>query len=603
MYNYYVTQKNTYICSAVDEAVLYKSEETEENEGDKDEQLVWRALRAGLSVLVSGAAGSGKSHLLRRLVAKARAEKTGTSGNDKNDKNDNSPAIEFLVAAPTGIAAYNIGGETLHRHLSLGLAQGTVEELWQKIKSQPGRHIRARVFLSTRAVLVIDEISMVHPDFFEKLVRLRSLACDRPWQLLMFGDFLQLGPVFKQGEPRRFVFQTDAWRSLRLARVWLQRCFRQNQQEDAGAFLTLLNHLRTGQLNEADRKLLHTRQEQKQPQSKSQQQQQQQSQSQATQQQSKRAKRADAKAEGEGEAEGEHAVGPEVFEDVNDVDGLNDVPDVDVLNDVDDVDLEPLDVFPLRQAVDMRNEERLAALSTYKWPFEPIVRVCLHSSLPLHTALDVRERTEATAIAEDEKQMLERFPLGKITLAVGAQVMLRVNLSISRGLCNGAMGLIKHIAPDHLIVRFPNLPLETQEHRIQRHCFRSVVGKTAEITLMQFPVILAWASTIHKVQGLTLDSVRVDARRCFEAGQFYVAMARVRRLQDVTLLGFEGAMVNTDAAAFEKPPHEKQQPHTSHTPHTAQKSQKSPHTTVTPQTSQEEDQNKKKKKKKTIIET
>lgn len=545
-----------------------------------DEKLLWRAVNAGFNVLVSGPAGSGKSHLLKRFIsrtfnntsfclrleatkqeessAKSSAESSAKSSAEGSERKLQERDDVFrqwedeirtaVVTAPTGIAAYNITAETLHSRLKLGLAEGSAQELWSRIASQKSRYARTLQFLTSNAMLVIDEISMVHPDFFKKLIELRELASPgAPFQLVMFGDFLQLGPVFKKGEARQFVFQTPLWSKMNLARVWLQRSFR----HDDPRFLHLLNNVRCGMLTRDDAQLLQDCQERT-------------NLALQTKQRDPNPKK------------------PKVAE--------WSLPK-----------LEPLDVFPYKRDVEERNATKLQELAqclkVEVSTFEAYTSVQLHPDLPASATLNPREVLEAQDVMRDERQMSERFPVGKLSVAVGAQVMLRVNLNVAKGLCNGTMGIVTRVEPLRIHVKFSasakseagsseagnseagntgnseagytgsseagsseaSRDEETSEEDAQettilgRHSFYSKVGSTACIVLVQFPVTLAWASTIHKVQGLTLDAVRVDAQQCFEAGQFYVAISRVRRLADLSLLGFDphSVLVNRAAREFE----------------------------------------------------
>ena len=94
--------------------------------------------------------------------------------------------------------------------------------------------------------------------------------------------------------------------------------------------------------------------------------------------------------------------------------------------------------------------------------------------------------------------------------------------------------------------KFLDKPLE-----VGREQFSVRAGKTAEVIMTQFPLSLAWASTIHECQGITLDCARVDARRCFDAGQLYVALSRVRKLEDLSLIGFNRQSIISDQRAVD----------------------------------------------------
>ena len=146
--------------------------------------------------------------------------------------------------------------------------------------------------------------------------------------------------------------------------------------------------------------------------------------------------------------------------------------------------------------------------------------------------------------------------IGELHLAVGAKVMLTVNIDVSDGLKNGARGTVETIIKTStnnevmlVLVRFDHPRVGTtatvqsqyrHQHQhpgavpVSRHEAVFNVGrkKTVEVSRRQFPLVLAWATTIHKVQGLTLDQIVVDMKRhAFSTSQAYVAFSRVKRLK------------------------------------------------------------------------
>ena len=191
------------------------------------------------SVLVSGKAGTGKTVLLRNLRRLLV---------DRGDR--------VVAAAPTGVAAVNIDGMTLHGWLGMGLAERPLPELKAHLTA------RARKALTNTDVLLIDEISMVDPEFFQVIAHLAAWVrkSNQPFgglRLVMFGDFLQLPPIAKNTTTplRRFVFQTPLWASMHVQRLVLDRVYRQDQP----AFLALLNDVRIGVWSSKTKLLLRMR--------------------------------------------------------------------------------------------------------------------------------------------------------------------------------------------------------------------------------------------------------------------------------------------------------------------------------------------------------
>ena len=128
-------------------------------------------------------------------------------------------------------------------------------------------------------------------------------------------------------------------------------------------------------------------------------------------------------------------------------------------------------------------------------------------------------------------------------IAVGARVMLLKNISPDEGLINGAMGIIDRIDWDEshevmtISVHFFHLRRSVPISRCI--CHAVLFPESGDkIQLFQFPLMLAWATTAHKSQGQTLDRVAINiADSAFAHGSFYVALSRVRRLDDILLFG------------------------------------------------------------------
>jgi len=149
---------------------------------------------------------------------------------------------------------------------------------------------------------------------------------------------------------------------------------------------------------------------------------------------------------------------------------------------------------------------------------------------------------------------------GVLKLAVGAHVMLTANVDVSDGLVNGARGEVMHVVTNTenevkcILVKFdnPQVGIKTIQTSTYRSVFPNAVplskyevmffakGKRgSEVTRLQFPLTLAWATTIHKVQGLTLDEIVVDMKGGrFSPGQAYVAFSRVKTLEGLHILNF-----------------------------------------------------------------
>lgn len=169
----------------------------------------------GKSVFFTGSAGTGKSVLLREIIKVVR---------DKHKKEPDRVA----VTASTGLAACNVGGVTLHSFAGIGLGKEAVPELVRKIK----RNQKAKNRWMRTRVLIVDEISMVDGDLFDKLESIaRSIRNNgRPFggiQLVITGDFFQLPPVPDYGRVAKFSFDASTWNTSIEHTIGLTQVFRQ----------------------------------------------------------------------------------------------------------------------------------------------------------------------------------------------------------------------------------------------------------------------------------------------------------------------------------------------------------------------------------------
>ena len=135
----------------------------------------------------------------------------------------------------------------------------------------------------------------------------------------------------------------------------------------------------------------------------------------------------------------------------------------------------------------------------------------------------------------------------KLRLSVGAQVMLLVNMAVTQGLVNGSRGVVKSFTQYKTInskgeesikyapvVMFP-VGRSRIEMAIHRHGYEVKDGKYLIGTIFQIPLKLAYAVTVHKSQGMTLNSAIINLRGVFEYGQAYVALSRVKDVNNLFL--------------------------------------------------------------------
>ena len=124
----------------------------------------------------------------------------------------------------------------------------------------------------------------------------------------------------------------------------------------------------------------------------------------------------------------------------------------------------------------------------------------------------------------------------KLVLKIGAQVMCVANIDMEGEypIVNGSLGIVTKFVGDAPLVKF----YDGQSRVMTPHTWES--DNVPGLGVKQIPLILAWAITIHKAQGVTLDLAQIDAgRTIFECGQTYVALSRVKSLEGLYLTSFQ----------------------------------------------------------------
>lgn len=174
-------------------------------------------------------------------------------------------------------------------------------------------------------------------------------------------------------------------------------------------------------------------------------------------------------------------------------------------------------VYPRRADVDRVNNRECLKLKAFEYTLHAVV---------------TEENFKGELLSITKPPPGINWPLDlTIKLKVGAQVMLLVNIDIDSGLVNGTRGTVKSVSSEQVTMAKEDGTLAN----IERVSFQVEDGDRL-FNFSQFPLTLAWAVTIHKVQGCTLDSACVDiGPKIFSAGQAYVALSRCRTLDGLYL--------------------------------------------------------------------
>ena len=179
---------------------------------------------------------------------------------------------------------------------------------------------------------------------------------------------------------------------------------------------------------------------------------------------------------------------------------------------------------------------------------ERINQQCLHKvegCLVQYEAIDTDHHGHPLRSADLEriKRYRERLP-DILDLKLGVRVILRRNIDIESGWVNGTVCVVVALHPNCVIVQksggIARLPVPRFRHRLE------IAGASYSILRQQFPIQLAYAVTVHRVQGMTVQRAVVKLNnQFFASGQAYVALSRVRRLSDLTLWDFNKAAIFT----------------------------------------------------------
>ena len=201
--------------------------------------------------------------------------------------------------------------------------------------------------------------------------------------------------------------------------------------------------------------------------------------------------------------------------------------------------IRPTKLFPTRNKVDYININEMNNLVGEEYEF----KIKYHADLEMSGNERIRRMEYSKEKIHTELMYLQgNLRCNEtIKLKIGAQVMCIINIQLDNGdiLCNGAQGIIVSISPQGLpIVKYKNGYQMTMSYHVWPSELIPGIG------VSQVPLILAWALTIHKAQGATLDMAEIDAGSgIFECGQTYVALSRVKSLEGLYLSSFDAKRI------------------------------------------------------------
>lgn len=384
------------------------------------------------SLYITGRPGTGKSELLKYI---------------RKSTNKN-----LAVVAPTGVAAINVGGVTMHSFFRLGFKP--FDEKDENIIMMNKDHKR---MIQELDIIVIDEVSMVRADMMDNVnYVLQTVRHSNKYfggvKMIFIGDLYQLPPVVTDdvvrfyekhyASPYFFDAHVFSQSNFKYNRIELTKVFRQTDR----VFKKVLDNFRTNNFTQEDLDIINTRVVKRIPSKK-----------------------------------------------------------------------EIVLLTPTNRIANSVNKEKLDRIESPAALYETEFVKDSNGNLP-------------TGHKEFKDLMLK----------VGAQVMMTIN---TEHYVNGSIGVITMLDPKG---NFVNVKIGETEYKIERHEWKNIKyeynkksARLEEINngkIIQFPMKLSWARTIHKSQGTTLENAIIDmGNGAFATGQSYVALSRVKTLEGIYL--------------------------------------------------------------------
>ena len=440
-----------------------------EKEHDNPElDLAWQFVeRTGVNVFLTGKAGTGKTTFLRRL--KERSPK------------------RMVVVAPTGVAAINAGGVTIHSFFQFPLAPYIPNTSFRGSDEKYRFSKEKKNIIRTLDLLVIDEISMVRADLLDQIDAVLRLHKDknRPFggvQLLMIGDLSQLAPVVKESEwamlreyyATPYFFGSLALQQTQHVTIELSHVYRQTDH----TFINILNEVRENRLTAESLALLNAR--------------------------VKRQQTTDY---------GQQSTEYSEFK----------IQDSELTDGT-------IRLTTHNATANRYNEERMDALKTPRFSFKATVTGNFpETSYPAEETLVLKKGCQVMFLKNDSQgSRYYNGKLGEVTFVDGSKICVR-------GLEDNTE---VEVEPEVWTNAHYVIDKESKEIR-----------EEIEGEFRQYPLRLAWAITIHKSQGLTFERAVLDVNAAFAAGQVYVALSRLRSLEGLVLTApLSASAVLTDTA-------------------------------------------------------
>lgn len=210
-----------------------------------------------------------------------------------------------------------------------------------------------------------------------------------------------------------------------------------------------------------------------------------------------------------------------------------------------DDDITITKLFSLRSKVDYINSTMYSKINEVEYTYKTIIDTNYIDCHSKHNNSKTTNVLNQKMIDYEINSLITNTPSKQIlSLKIGSIVMCTVNLDLNNGICNGSQGTIVGFTNNdshYPIVKFYNGAIKTLSP------YYWVSENYPNLAIGQIPLILAWAITIHKIQGATLKTAEIDiGKTIFESGQTYVALSRIESLDGLYLSNFDPNKIKTN---------------------------------------------------------
>lgn len=387
---------------------------------NEEQEKAFNSFKEKKNIFLTGPAGTGKSVTLKKIIEYCK----------END-------LLIGVTATTGSAALLIGGKTIQSYLGIGLGKESALEIFNYAKYRLSHIVKKLKLLK---VLIIDEISMMNDELFDKISEYLQyvMKSKKPFggiQIIITGDFCQLEPV--NGD---FCFNSNIWDKMDLEIIYLNKMIRQDGDKK---FQKILEKVRYGFCTD---KIYN------------------------------------------------------ILKNLKDTNFDNIKPTILYSK---NIDVDTINNNELQKLLDSGKENMIYEI------IYPTNKKIKDKAITWIKSLDIQT---------------------SIKLCIDSEVVLTINYDQNNELINGTRGIIKELHKNYIVME------KQDKNLVNISYYKSIYSEDNEIYFHYLPIKLAYAITIHRSIGMTLDAVEIDiGKKIFASGQAYTALSRVRNLNNIRI--------------------------------------------------------------------